>query len=336
MADADKSIPEPEMAPQEGTFISFLHAHFDRAFYLDMYRDVAQAGIDPVEHWLRYGYREGRQISMSTRVRLGKDAERSSDRNWKHYDWKGEALAVRLFPKIPPKVSSQILNQARHDPALPPDGDAIDRLIQLDREDVYLDVQGLQHAIAGKADVVLMVPSVGATDQPPLLAELVAALFRRGIQSIQTIVTDTESSEDAFAAASRLQGRVLFWRDFWIRGADGIKPLQLAQLVSALRPLNLLLTNSQCGWKMAARFGRALSHRMQIHAIYTPADESGDLTQQFAWQALAFVTSITDDATVAATLRKQTGDDQSHGVIYLPRESDAAFADAIANLLARS
>lgn len=37
-----------------------LDAEFDNAFYLDQYGDVSQAEIDPVEHFLKYGWKEGR------------------------------------------------------------------------------------------------------------------------------------------------------------------------------------------------------------------------------------------------------------------------------------
>ncbi len=33
---------------------------FDRDYYLNTYRDVAKAGMDPVEHYVRYGANEGR------------------------------------------------------------------------------------------------------------------------------------------------------------------------------------------------------------------------------------------------------------------------------------
>ena len=34
--------------------------YFNRRWYLKHYPDVASSGIDPVKHYLRYGWREGR------------------------------------------------------------------------------------------------------------------------------------------------------------------------------------------------------------------------------------------------------------------------------------
>ncbi len=33
---------------------------FDSAWYLEIYTDVAEAGADPTEHYLLFGYKEGR------------------------------------------------------------------------------------------------------------------------------------------------------------------------------------------------------------------------------------------------------------------------------------
>ena len=45
-------------------------AEFDPAFYLARYPDIAAAGVDPFEHFLRYGYIEGRDPSADFDTRL--------------------------------------------------------------------------------------------------------------------------------------------------------------------------------------------------------------------------------------------------------------------------
>jgi hypothetical protein len=49
-------------------------AEFDASFYLAAYPDVAQAGADPVEHFLAHGWREGRDPSRRFSVREYLDA----------------------------------------------------------------------------------------------------------------------------------------------------------------------------------------------------------------------------------------------------------------------
>jgi Macrocin-O-methyltransferase (TylF) len=53
-----------------------LPADFDRDYYLQKYPDVAAAGVDPGEHFLHYGYKEGRtyrELPLSLQAKLGND-----------------------------------------------------------------------------------------------------------------------------------------------------------------------------------------------------------------------------------------------------------------------
>lgn len=54
----------PGAAPRRGGAVSPL-PEFDPEYYLGNYPDVAAAGIDPAEHYLRWGHREGRHPSAS-------------------------------------------------------------------------------------------------------------------------------------------------------------------------------------------------------------------------------------------------------------------------------
>jgi hypothetical protein len=42
---------------------------FDAEWYLEHYPDVASAGMDPLEHFLRYGFKEGRRPAAEKRIR---------------------------------------------------------------------------------------------------------------------------------------------------------------------------------------------------------------------------------------------------------------------------
>jgi hypothetical protein len=44
-----------------GVGLDELRQHFDAEFYHGVYSDVAAAGADPFEHYLNYGWREGRE-----------------------------------------------------------------------------------------------------------------------------------------------------------------------------------------------------------------------------------------------------------------------------------
>ena len=61
-ANSFDGSPVARNAPSEAqaTQIELVRTEFDRAFYLDANPDVADAGIDPLEHYFHTGWREGR------------------------------------------------------------------------------------------------------------------------------------------------------------------------------------------------------------------------------------------------------------------------------------
>ena len=86
---------------------------FDPAFYLASYRDIAVAGIDPFDHYLRYGFREGRDPSagFDSKFYLNRYLGGELDQNpllhfrqWRH--------ALRLHTTPPPGEAS-VFEQVR-------------------------------------------------------------------------------------------------------------------------------------------------------------------------------------------------------------------------------
>ncbi|WP_222435023.1 hypothetical protein [Falsiphaeobacter marinintestinus] len=55
-------------------FLETLQAHFDAEFYLDKYPDVLAAGLDPMGHYVRSGWREGREPNPEFSTRSYLDA----------------------------------------------------------------------------------------------------------------------------------------------------------------------------------------------------------------------------------------------------------------------
>jgi hypothetical protein len=327
-----------EIAPEEEGFFSFIAEHFDSLYYLGSYSDVAQAGIDPLEHWLNYGLREGRQISRSVDVRHGKIARRSSDRNWKRYCWRGEDIAVRQIKPIPPEIMAQICNQARHDAAVLAAG-ANSIVNRGDREGLgHIDVAGLQRAIPHGMEFLLVVPDLSGVGDQGFAADLIAALSDAGFCSIQTIVADQESpqgfTESDIPEPFRTT-KVLFWQDFLI-----VSPavLRLAMLIRVLRPRVTIVASSRVGHEMVARFGRALSECTKMYCIFTDVAQNAEFGASFPRETLPFATALTEDSVLAARLREQYSDVLGYSVAVLPqkRHSPAAFLDAVAALFART
>lgn len=328
MSQADK-LRQAEIAPEEKEFFAFVAEHFNATYYLESYSDVARAGVDPLEHWLSLGVKEERQISKSVVVRHGKIARRSTNRNWKHYQWRGEDVAVRLIGPIPPEVMIQIVNQARHDPEVLAAGEAVNRG---HRESVGpIDVAGLQRAIPNTVEFLVLVPSLGAGHDQKLTTDVVGALNIGGFKSIQTLVVDQESPAnfgESHVPEPFRPTNVLFWPDFCVAN-PGLA--RLAQFVRLLRPRAAIIGNSPESREMVAQFGRALSERTRLFCIYTSSGSGHEIDVRFPRRTLPFATGLTDDPVLAAGLREQFGDVLGHEAVLLPdkRQSPAAFHDAV-------
>jgi glycosyltransferase involved in cell wall biosynthesis len=330
-----------ETAPDEQEFISFLIRRFDAAYYRELYKDAAEAGLDPLEHWLNCGIREERQISRNVTLRYGKLARKTSNHNWRHYRWRGEDIAARSTKPIPPEVTAQIFNQARHEPALLAAGaKTFANLARADREsDGHLDVAGVQRAIPREVEIVLMVPNLSTSEDNRLAADLVAALDKLGYGSILTIVTDQEAMEgsgEQTVAESFRATNIVFWENFWIRGPGPSKLAKLAQLISVLRPRLTLVADSRLGYEVVARFGRGLSENTKIYCVFTDVGSGHDFGARFSRRTLPFAVALTNDTVVATRLRERYGDLLGQRVLVVPARlapvSEGIFAT---RLLAR-
>jgi hypothetical protein len=78
-------------------------AEFDAAFYLNRYPDVAEARVDPFEHYLLYGYREGRDPSpdFDTKFYLHRYLDGELDQN-PLLHFRAHRHRLRLHTKPPP------------------------------------------------------------------------------------------------------------------------------------------------------------------------------------------------------------------------------------------
>lgn len=69
--------------------LQLVAGHLDRAFYLAAYPDIAEAGIDPVEHYVAHGWREGRDptplFSTNDYLELNLDVDAAGINPFVHY-----------------------------------------------------------------------------------------------------------------------------------------------------------------------------------------------------------------------------------------------------------
>ncbi|MBL4919385.1 glycosyltransferase family 61 protein, partial [Tabrizicola sp. DMG-N-6] len=110
------------VSPEENA--AALAVLFDADFYLARYADIARAGIDPLQHYIRHGEREGRspnplfsprhyQAQLPARASRGRAG---SDKTslLAHYLLRGEARGLTPHPYFVPACAAQGLGPAGH------------------------------------------------------------------------------------------------------------------------------------------------------------------------------------------------------------------------------
>ncbi|MDZ4321895.1 MAG: hypothetical protein U1A07_24190, partial [Phenylobacterium sp.] len=75
--------------PAENEVANPVREAFDAAFYLDCYPDVAEAGIDPFQHFMDMGWREGRSpapwFTMDVYLSVNPDIKSAGVNPFEHY-----------------------------------------------------------------------------------------------------------------------------------------------------------------------------------------------------------------------------------------------------------
>ena len=84
-----RTLPEAAKQAHISREISEAAPHFDAEFYLDRYGDVAESGMNPLEHYMYYGWHEGRdpcaQFSTSFYLSENPDIKASGVNPFWHY-----------------------------------------------------------------------------------------------------------------------------------------------------------------------------------------------------------------------------------------------------------
>jgi hypothetical protein len=320
---------------ENARFAQFVETHMDREAYLDAYPDIRAAGMDPVKHWLEYGMAEGRFLYPSAAVVLGDIADRFDDAYWERFTWRGRPVAVRKKVPIKPSLIAQIKAQAHHEPAVLAAGDlAIVSLRQLVGPDLLgrsgIDVRSIFAATPEQPDVVVLIPLLRMGDAEKFAADLIGGLGALGHANILVIVTkDTAKAATGWESLPQLapfrKVRVVFWRD--ICGLHYQDPHHFARWLRVLRPSRILVINSHLGLEMVGKYGRGLSHIARIYCVYFGFGLHGAASHyaaRFPYRTLPFSVVLTDDETMAATLRRQWGALPGPGIAVLPPRLDPA------------
>ncbi len=258
------------------SFPWIVRALIDNEAYHARNPDVASAGIDPADHWLKWGYQEGRQIAEDIAIRVGADAERVNGRSWVKFTWKGMIIAICKLTRPSNAVCSQILAAAKHDGSVIAAGPlAIPNLRTFLGPDLLerdgIDAPGIYRTIRTHPSLIVLTPMLCPGGAEKFFSDIVREYTTKSHGSVLVLVTDQRQelagSWQNLAIFNPLRdAQVVFWPN--ICGSNFKSPTVLARLLGTLKPNIILVNNSRVGLDAVSLFGLALSQTAQVFCTY--------------------------------------------------------------------
>lgn len=300
----------------DSAFQQFIKPHFNGPAYLSRYSDVRRAGVDPLDHWLRFGVWEGRTGTASLDIVLDKGLE--AEFGWQVFRPCGRLLSVRPKPDRR-AVLDQILAQANFEPTvLAAGGLALAGLRTYRGDDLLardgISVDRLYRNLPERVDVLVATPMLVAGGAEKYVADLLAALAEQGAGSIVVVVT--EQTRKAAVGWERLEilaplrgHTVLFWRDAYAPGQGGT-PDHFARFAQSLRPSLLVVNNARIALDAVVRYGRGLSNGSCLCCTYfsiSPMGLGAPYGARFPTWTSSHAISLTDNEVMHARLTEMTG-----------------------------
>lgn len=296
---------------------------FDAKFYLDRYTDVAKAKIDPLDHYVNHGWREGRRPSEAF------------DPSWYHNEYpdvielnvnpvihyltvgKSEGRKPRLDPRFFDIARQMKREVAEIEPSILLDS----RLADLDSLPINYSMKknplirawdALFDSLAGPYRYLIFVPWLtrGGADLAATNA-LKAIVEKYGIDSVLFVVTDFDKVDAAHWLPPDAHVRIL---SRYGRDLTRVERGHLVEfLIRALLPKAVLNVNSGACWDAMAEKGASLSRATELHAClfcrdYTVEGIVGGYSDTHLIKALPYLSRVYfDNSTFSRQLTEDFG-----------------------------
>ncbi len=310
----------------------FIGEKLDPGAYLDAYPDVADAGVNPFDHWIEFGLKEGRQFP-GLHVKRGAEAENAVGSNWNIFYLENDIVATRLLKtaaRIPQSILKQIDHQSRYENAVYACGaHAVAHLRQINANDLYdrdgLDLQRLFSSFETRPYSIIVIPFLVAGGAEKYSADLFDALQSLCATPVLVIVTE-QNEKDAIGwrELSILKpfhgAQMIYWKDL-CSGPSYSNPDTLARFLNSLRPNILLVVNSRVGLDAVAQYGRGLSQFARIACAFFSLGLNGRYpTYGVAYprRVLPFAIAFTDNEPMAKSLDQLYGPIPGQGIRVIP------------------
>jgi glycosyltransferase involved in cell wall biosynthesis len=324
----EKLSSTAEDRTEHAAFRAFVESTIDNEAYLHANPDVRAAGIKPVEHWLEHGLYEGRTLSPRVVVQRGVMPTHWRLQTVRRFIWRGEAIVIS--GSLPVSLLQQIMNQAKHEPAvLAPGALALPHLRWHEAQDLSVrdgvNASSLFDAIKERPKVVLVIPMLRVGGAEKYGADLIEALVAAGIGPGLVLVTDqtareSEGWQELAILAPLRELPILHWRDA-CNGFGYGDPRVLANFLNALRPKAVVVINSRLGLDMVTRYGRALSQGAFLCCTYFSMgiDALGAVFgTRFPRLTVPHAMALTDNEPMAETLKNLYDGIKGPGIAMLP------------------
>lgn len=266
---------QPE--PAADAVFDAVRALFDADWYLQTYPDVAQAGLNPLRHYLDHGAAEGRLPRPPAPARRGPSQE-------------ALAAATALIEEF--AGSEFDLARLRHQPldALPVIPDLPESLAEAWRS-LYLSLDRAPRTL-------LIVPSL---DDERLRRHLLCVCHHAIASGDPAALLVLAADETRPSVAAAAPGGVV-WRSLAEFRADldiEEKVAIVVALIHALRPQAALVLESAVGWRAIARQGVALHRLCGLFAAFVSlagdaleGAEEDDLALRYLRECLPFLAAV--------------------------------------------
>ena len=259
---------------------------FDRRWYLEAYPDVAQSGMDPLEHYARSGIYEGRSpgpnFDAVWYLAQNRDVAAAGVAPFIHYLSAGRAEGRLAAPpeRLLEIARRTIEDLARLEPALSAANHFVDLrqlLIGNGRPVGRLSTawDGLSGSLPRLFPYVVTVPWLVRGGADLVAVHAIRALAeQRGAEAILLVVTDCDNVEAQAWLPSGVEVRIL---SSFGTGLDLEERTRLIELlIQALRPHSLFQVNSRACWDAIKRRGQALSKMTRLFAAVFCRDYTAD------------------------------------------------------------
>jgi glycosyltransferase involved in cell wall biosynthesis len=263
----------------------------------------------------------------------------------KRREYRRRRLTARL-PTLPHAIIEQITQQARHDLAiLAPGALALPHLRQVDAVDLFardgVDVVRLLGSLRVRPKTVIVAPWLVVGGAEYYAADLLEALLSAGAGPALVVLTEHTASEAGdWQKLARLApfraAQLLFWRDFC--GPGGVRNAGiLGRFLHLFRSERVIVVNSRIGFDAIAVFGRALSQSARLYCAYFSIGVNAlgaPYGARFPRRTAQFALTLTDNESMAATMRRLHGSQPGPGVAVLPSRVPEAPEDVFASRIA--